>query len=213
MFSSTIRLAVTGGIVAALPVITIGIFRLLIPLLPPGERRLAFFFFPAAILSALAGVGFAYYVLLPAGLGFLLSFGTNIATPMIRISEYMSLVTAMMFWLGLVFEMPLSMLMLSKLGVVSHTRFRRLRKFVPPTAVIFAAIITPTFDGLNVMLIAVPLTVMFEIGLFLAWLVRPVERKRLGQLRIALIEAIFMAVLIAGVVAILWYAGVLGGVR
>ena len=144
-------------------------------------------------------------------MNFLLGFGTNIATPMIRISEFMSLATSMLLWLGVVFELPLIMFVLARLRLVSHTRFRRVRKYVPWTAIIFAAIITPTFDGLNVMLIAVPLTLLFEVGLFLAWLVRPVERKRWNPLRTVLIEAVFLAALITAVVALLWYAGVIGG--
>ena len=212
MFSATIRLAVTGGIVAALPVVLVSFSRLLIPLLLPSERRFIFLFFvPAAMLCFLAGVSFAYYILLPAGLGFLLQFGTNIAVPMIRISAYMSLATSMLLWMGVVFELPLVMYMLARLRLVSHTQFRKFRKYVPPTAIIFAAIITPTFDGLNVMLIAIPLTVLFEVGLALAWVGRPTEGKRWGSLWIAAVEAVFLSVLIAAVVGTLWYAGVLGG--
>ena len=212
MLSATIHLSLQGGLVSALPVISVGAFRLLIPLLPSGGRRLAFFFFPAVALSYLAGAAFAYYALLPAGLGFLLSFGTNVATPMIRISEYMSLVTGMVVWLGLLFELPLLMFLLAKTRIVSHTRFRKYRKFVPVTAFILAAIVTPTFDVVNQTLVAVPLILLYECGLLLAWAARPVESKRLGSLWIAVVEAVFLFVLLAVVVAA-WYIGVLGGVR
>jgi sec-independent protein translocase protein TatC len=212
MLSATIHLSLMGGFVTSLPIITVGFFRLLIPLLPPSERRFALFIFPAVLLSYLVGAAFAYYALLPAGLGFLLSFGTNIASPMIRISEYMSLVTAMVVWLGLLFELPLVMFLLSKLRLIPHTRFRKYRKYVPVTAFILAAIITPTFDVVNQTLVAVPLIVLFEIGLFLAWLGRPVERKRWSSLRMALIEAVLLYSLLALVVILLWYTGVLGGV-
>ena len=212
MFSATIRLAVTGGIVAALPVVLASFSRLLIPLLLPSERRFIFlFFFPAAALCFVGGVSFAYYILLPAGLGFLLQFGTNIAAPMIRISAYMSLATSMLLWMGIVFELPLGMYVSSRLRMVSHTQWRKIRKYVFPTAIIFAAIITPTMDGLNVMLIAIPMTVLYEIGLALAWVGRPVEGRRFGALWVVAVEAVFLFVLIAGVVGTLWYAGVLGG--
>jgi|TARA_Y100000310_G_C20562646_1_gene753826 sec-independent protein translocase protein TatC len=213
MFSATVHLSLMGGLVAALPVISVGFFRLLIPLLPAGGRRFAIFFFPAVGLSYLAGASFAYLVLLPAGLSFLLSFGTNIATPMIRISEYMSLVTAMVIWLGLLFELPLVMFLMARLRLVSHTRWKTYRKFVPVTAFILAAIITPTFDIINQVLVAIPLIVLFEIGLFLSWVGRPTDGKRWGALWIVLTEAVFLSVLIAAVVALLFYAGVLGGVR
>ena len=212
MFSATLRLAVFGGIAAALPVVLASFSRLLIPLLLPSERRFIFiFFFPAAALCFVGGVSFAYYILLPAGLGFLLQFGTNIAAPMIRISAYMSLATSMLLWMGLVFELPLAMYTLARLRLVSHTQFRRFRKYVPPTAIIFAAIITPTIDGVNVLLIAIPLTGLFEIGLALAWIGRPVEGRRFGALLVVAVEAAFLSALIAGVVVTLWYAGVLGG--
>ena len=212
MFSATIRLAVTGGIVVALPVVLASFSRLLIPLLLPSERRFIFlFFFPAAALCFVGGVSFAYYILLPAGLGFLLQFGTNIAAPMIRISAYMSLATSMLLWMGIVFELPLGMYVSSRLRMVSHTQWRKIRKYVFPTAIIFAAIITPTMDGLNVMLIAIPMTVLYEIGLALAWVGRPVEGRRFGALWVVAVEAVFLFVLIAGVVGTLWYAGVLGG--
>ena len=212
MFSATIRLAVTGGIVAALPVVLASFSRLLIPLLLPSERRFIFlFFFPAAALCFVGGVSFGYYILLPMGLGFLLNFGTNIATPMIRISAYMSLATSMLLWMGIVFELPLGMYVSSRLRMVSHTQWRKIRKYVFPTAIIFAAIITPTLDGLNVMLIAIPMTVLYEIGLALAWVGRPVEGRRFGALWVVAVEAVFLFVLIAGVVGTLWYAGVLGG--
>ena len=212
MFSATLRLAVFGGIAAALPVVLASFSRLLIPLLLPSERRFIFlFFFPAAALCFVGGVSFAYYILLPAGLGFLLQFGTNVAAPMIRISAYMSLATSMLLWMGLVFELPLAMYSLARLRLVSHTQFRRFRKYVPPTAIIFAAIITPTIDGVNVLLIAIPLTGLFEIGLALAWIGRPVEGRRFGALLVVAVEAAFLSALIAGVVVTLWYAGVLGG--
>jgi sec-independent protein translocase protein TatC len=212
MFSATIRLAISGGIVTATPMVMVGVSRVMIAFLLPNERRFIFLFFiPTAMLCAVAGVVFAYFVLLPVGLGFLLNFGANTATPMIRISEYMSLATTMVLWMGLAFELPLVMYVFSRLQIVSYQRMKRIRKYVPWTAILFGIIITPTMDGTNMLLVAVPLWALYEVGLVLAWLGRPVERRRWSPLRLALVEAVIMAVLVTGVVGILWYAGVLGG--
>ena len=108
--------------------------------------------------------------MLPTGLRFLLHFGEGVAVPVITISAYMSLVTALIFWVGVVFEIPLVMFLLAKLRLVSRKRFGKFRKYVPVAALILSAVITPTFDVVNQTMVAVPILVLYEVGLFLAWL-------------------------------------------
>ena len=172
MFGLTVRLSMWGGGVVAFPVLVFHVCRFLSPLFGPQQRRFVALFLPSAFVFYLAGVAFAYFVLLPTGLSFLLRFGTNIATPMIRISEYMDLAKAMIFWLGVVFELPLAMFLLAKLKLVSWQRFKGFRRYVPVTAYILSALITPTFDTVNQTLVAVPIILLFEAGVGLAWLTR-----------------------------------------
>jgi hypothetical protein len=143
------------------------------PLLKRNERRLVALFLPAILLCYLAGVSFAYFLMLPVGIAFLLHFGEGIAVPTIRISEYLSLVITLIFWLGVIFELPLVMLLLAKLRLVSYQRFKRVRKFVPPAALIISAILTPTMDIVNQLLLAGPIVILYEVGLTLAWLAQP----------------------------------------
>ena len=173
MFSLTIGMAIKGGIVVAFPVLTFSVYSLAKPLLDRQQRRTVILFLGLSIFLYLVGTAFAYFVLLPIGLGFLLQFGADIATPMIRISEYMDLALAMLFWLGLVFETPLVMLLLAKVRIVSHLQFKRLRRYVPIAALILGALITPTIDWVSQTLVAVPLILLYEVGVLLAWLVRP----------------------------------------
>ena len=170
MFSLTIGLAIKGGLVVGFPVLTYHVARFLSPLLSKRQRHFLVLFLPASLLCYLAGIAFAYFVLLPTGLQFLLHFGTEVAVPMIRISEYMTLVFAMLFWLGVVFELPLIMMMLVKLRIVSYQQLKRLRRYVPAMAFILSAIITPTFDIINQTLVAVPIILLYEVGLVLSWL-------------------------------------------
>jgi len=102
-----------------------------------------------------------------------LHFGEGIAVPTIRISEYLSLVITLIFWLGVIFELPLLIFLLAKLRLVSYRRFKRVRKFVPPAALIISAILTPTMDIVNQLLLAGPIIVLYEVGLSLAWLAQP----------------------------------------
>lgn len=173
MLGAAIHLAMMGGLAAAIPALLLSMFRLAGLLLSPKQRRFVAYFLPAAVLCYAGGVAFAYFVLLPVGLAFLLSFGSGVAIPMVRISEYLALVQAMLFWLGVVFELPLVMFLLAKLRLVSHQRFRRYRRYVPAAAFILSALLTPTFDVVNQTLVAVPIIALYELGLLLAWLVRP----------------------------------------
>jgi hypothetical protein len=111
--------------------------------------------------------------MLPVGIAFLLHFGEGVAVPTIRISEYLSLVITLIFWLGVIFELPLLIFLLAKLRLVSYQRFKRIRKFVPPAAIIISAILTPTMDIVNQLLLAGPIIILYEVGLLLAWLAQP----------------------------------------
>jgi sec-independent protein translocase protein TatC len=212
ILSSTIKLSLTGGIVFAIPVLVGTVFYLVRPLLKRHERRLVALFLPAILLSYLAGVSFAYFLMLPVGIAFLLHFGEGVAVPTIRISEYLSLVITLIFWLGVIFELPLLIFLLAKLRLVSYQRFKRVRKFVPPVAIIVSAILTPTFDVINQMLLALPIIVLYEVGLLLAWLAQPgkgrlVIRKLkeflIGILRRVAVVLILVPSLLAGLIYVI----------
>ena len=173
MMGATIQLAIRGGIITALPVIIVSVYTLFSSLVPPQQRRFLVIFLPATVLSFLLGAAFAYWILLPTGLKFLLNFGTGVAVPVIVLSEYIDLLTAMIFWLGVVFELPIAMYLLAKMQIVSYLRLRGLRKYVPVSAFILSAIITPTFDVINQTLLALPIIVLYEVGLFLSWMAWP----------------------------------------
>lgn len=167
-----VRIAVLGGLVVAFPVLAYQVTLFVAPALNPLERRLALMFVPAASLLFAGGVAFAYFVLLPPSLRFLLTFGQEVATPMVRISSYVSLVVTLLFWIGIVFETPLLMFLLAKLGIVSHRGFARAQRYMVVAAFLLGAVITPTFDPLNQMLVAMPLIVLYEVGIGVAWLAR-----------------------------------------
>ena len=173
MFTVTIDLVGKGGIVAAFPVAVYQLYRFFSPKIGETPRRLIRNYLLLGSVLYLCGTAFAYFVLLPTGLRFLLSFGTDIAVPYIRISEYLTLALTMLFWLGLVFELPLIMMLLSHIRLVSHMQLRKFRRYVPIVASIFSVLITPTVDWVNVTLVTVPIIVLYELGVYLAWLVRP----------------------------------------
>ena len=89
---------------------------------------------------------------------------------MIRIGNYINLMTNLLFWNGLVFETPVVMFALAKMRLISYRRFSKWRKFGIVIAFLLGALITPTFDPINQTLVAIPIVILYELGIWLAWL-------------------------------------------
>lgn len=175
MFGTTIWIAIRVGVIAAVPVATFGAYTLISPALSTSQRWKLRMLLPAPLVLFLAGAAFVYYVMLPVGLKFLLHFGDGVAVPLITLRQYLDLLTALMIALGIVFELPLAMFLLAKMKFVPYQKFKRLRKFVPFVALILGVILTPGTDLINMFLVAAPITLLYEVGLFLSWLARPAE--------------------------------------
>ncbi|MEA3375310.1 MAG: twin-arginine translocase subunit TatC [Chloroflexota bacterium] len=156
------------GVVVAMPVIVFQLFRFVAPGLKPQERRYVIIGTPIAALSFAAGVVFAALVLLPAAVPFLRGFLPDIVEQRYSIDRYISFVSIILLWAGLVFETPLVMFFLAKLGVITSSGFATARRGVIIGAAVVAAVITPTHDPINMLLIMVPFLVLYEIGILLA---------------------------------------------
>lgn len=162
------KVAVLVGVVIAMPVIVYQTFQFVRPGLEPNERRYVIVGAPIASLSFALGVAFAAWVLLPAAIPFLQGFLKDIVEQRYTIEEYISFVGNVMLWAGLVFETPLVMYFLAKLGVVTPQGFAKARRVVIIGAAAGAAIITPTTDPINMLLVMVPFMVLYELGILLA---------------------------------------------
>ena len=168
MLAVVMKTSLIAGLVVGSPVVMYEIIMFVTPGLTTKERRYLFIFLPGALLAFACGVVFGYFVLLPPALRFLLSFGSEIAAPMIRIGNYVNVVVMLLFWIGISFETPLVMLLISKIGLVSYRGFARFRRYWILVAFLLGAVITPTFDPVNQSLVAIPLIVLYEVGILLA---------------------------------------------
>jgi sec-independent protein translocase protein TatC len=142
--------------------------RFLAPGLTRGERGAIYMSLPFVVICFLSGALFCYFVILPSALNFLLGFGDPRILKQISLTKFVSFVTNFMLAVGLAFEMPVVVFMLARLGVVSYARLRRFRKYALLLAFVIAAMITPTPDPFNQALVAVPLFLLYEIGLQLS---------------------------------------------
>ncbi|MBI2940910.1 MAG: twin-arginine translocase subunit TatC [Chloroflexi bacterium] len=167
-FVSFFKVAIFTGVALALPVLVYQVFRFVAPGLTRREKHYLFMMLPFVTMFFLFGLLFGYFVLLPSAVGFLLNFGGEFAEPFIRISNYITFVTTILFWMGIVFETPLLMFMLAKLHIVSARRLASFRKYALLVIFVVAAVITPTPDPLNQTLVAVPMYILYEVGILLA---------------------------------------------
>ncbi len=175
MIGTYMKVCLASGIILAMPYLIYQLIMFVSPALTRKEKRYIYLILPWIALMFAGGVVFSYFVLIPPATKFLLTFGSDIATPQIKVGNYISIVTRLLLAIGLVFEMPVITTFLSRLGVITPKWLSDKRKPAIIFAFILAAIITPTFDPLNQTLVAAPLIVLYEMSI---WLAKLVQRKR-----------------------------------
>jgi sec-independent protein translocase protein TatC len=175
MIGIVMRVCLISGIILAIPYLTYEFIMFVAPALTPKEKRYVYLILPWIALMFAGGVVFGYFILIPPAIRFLTTFGSDIATPQIKIGNYVSVVTRLLLAIGLVFEMPVVSTFLARLGIVSSQWLASKRKIAIILAFVLAAIITPTFDPINQSLVAVPLVLLYELSI---WLARLVQKKK-----------------------------------
>lgn len=175
LVSVYISVGLYSGVALALPFFIYQLVMFIRPALSRKERRYLYVLLPAVFLFFTAGVVFGYFVLLPPALYFLIDppFARGIATPQIRIGNYISLITKLLFWIGLIFETPLVVAFLARIGVITSRTLSKRRSWAIVGAFVLGAIITPTYDPINQSLLAGVLILLYELSIWLARIVQP----------------------------------------
>jgi sec-independent protein translocase protein TatC len=176
LFSPYIKICLYIAFAIAGPYILYHIVMFINPALRRQERAYLYTLLPATIILFLGGVLFCYFVLLPPGLNFLYRtfpqwVGGGIE-PMWSVTDYVSKVTQLCFWVGVVFEIPLVMFFLSKIRVLSPEWVVRKWKWAVVLSFVLGAVITPTPDPLNQTLVAGPILILYGLGCILAKIAR-----------------------------------------
>lgn len=167
-WGAVMKIVVIIGFTATMPYLLFEVAMFLRAGLTPNERYYLYFFIPFSILSFAGGVWFGFEMLIPPAINFLLTFGSELATPLPSIGSYVSLLIALSFWMGLIFELPVVMFFLAKLGVVSSGWFIKQWRWMILFAFVLGAIVTPTFDPITQSLVAGPVIVLYTTGIALA---------------------------------------------
>ncbi len=162
------KVALLAGIAIALPYVAFEFWLFAAPGLRPRERLYGLIGIPFAALFFLAGMAFTYYVLLPSALPFLLNFLGIQAQ--LRPQSYFSFVTGLMFWIGVAFEFPLLVYVLTAIGFVKPGPFAKQWRIAIVVIAIVAAAITPTVDPVNMGLVMLPMVLLYFISIGLSYI-------------------------------------------
>jgi sec-independent protein translocase protein TatC len=174
------KIGIYGGLIIGSPVILYEALAYIVPGLTPKERRMLAPGMIGVIVFLLIGMAFAYWVILPASLGFLLSVGQNEIQNVTGVKEYMDFVTRIVFWVGIAFEMPIVIALAARLGLVRARQLLVFWRYAVVIVFIVAAVITPTPDPFNQALVGGPLLLLYFVGVLFAWIVqkpRPKEEE------------------------------------
>jgi|HigsolmetaAR201D_1030396.scaffolds.fasta_scaffold07668_6 sec-independent protein translocase protein TatC len=170
VFINYMAIALLVGIALAMPVVVYQIVAFFVPGLTGREKRIVFTALPFVTELFLAGLAFGWFFTVPQALNFLLNFG--IENPEIDIKptldNFFSIVTRLLLWNGAVFELPAIVYLLARLGVVNTKQLSATRRYAIVVIVIVAAIITPTGDPYNLLLLAIPMYLLYELGILLS---------------------------------------------
>jgi sec-independent protein translocase protein TatC len=169
-FMIDMKVGVFGGIILSLPFLLYQIWAFIAPALHKHERRFVVPVITSALLCFIGGAAFAYYVAFPIAFNYFLSYTTVNIQPMISIEEYLDFVEKMLLGFGAMFEMPLVILFLARMGIVSPQFLNKNRRWAILVIAVAAAVFTPP-DALSMAVMGVPLYALFEISTLLAYLV------------------------------------------
>ncbi len=166
VFLTDLKIALFAGLALAIPVIFYEIWRFVSPGLFQKERRSLYPFLIFGSLAFYIGMAFCYFLALPFALQFLVSYGQQRGiAPAISVSLYVDFNLKFLFSFGLIFELPIVMALLSKTGILTVPFLVHNRKYAIITAFFIAAILTPTPDIFNQCIMAIPLILLYEVGI------------------------------------------------
>jgi sec-independent protein translocase protein TatC len=174
-FFTIVKLCLMIGLLLSAPFVIYQIWMFVVPALFPDEKKHIGYGVFSGVVLFYAGAAFAFFVVFPQAIQFLSGFGAPYLVPNYIISSYVSFMFFFVLGFGLVFELPLVLFVLAKLGIVTAEFLRRQWKYALVINLSAAAIITPTPDPLTMMMMAGPMIILYEISI---WLIRWFVKKK-----------------------------------
>ncbi len=177
-FMQILKVSIYAGLVVSLPFILYQFWAFVMPALYEKERRNVLPYTAATSVLFLGGVVFAYFIVLPIGLRFLVGYGGDDFNQLLQADRYVTFVATFLLAFGVVFELPLVMLLLAWARIVDHTKMRKVRRYAIVVEAIVAMVLTPSQDPLSMALMLIPLILLYELGI---WLAKVAAKRRARQ--------------------------------
>ncbi len=174
------RVAMILGIVLVMPYLLYQLLAFFLPGLTRSESRFLLVSVSGIGFFFALGAAFAAFVMIPLAVGYLQGFMNDLVRPTYSIDGYISFVTALMFSSGIIFETPLLLALIARMGLVTAKQLSKGRRFALVVIAVLAGVVTPTPDAFNMLLVMAPLVLLYEVGIFLAWLAERARRKALS---------------------------------
>jgi sec-independent protein translocase protein TatC len=184
-FMQILKVSIYAGMLIALPFILYQFWAFVMPALYENEKRSTVPYVAFTTVLFLAGVTFGYFVVLPVGLKFMVGYGNEFFNQLFQAERYFSFVSMFLLAFGVVFELPLIMMLLAWAGFVNHKQMRKVRKYAILVEAVIAMVFTPSQDPLSMMLMLAPLVVLYEFGI---WLARIAVRRREKRQELAVLS-------------------------
>jgi sec-independent protein translocase protein TatC len=184
-FTTTVTVSAYAAIVISLPVILYQAYAYLLPAMTDRERRVTVPLMIMVPLLFIAGVVFGYFVVLPAATKFLLNFNQSQFNIQVRAKDYYSFFTTTLGAMGLIFQLPIGILAVTRLGIVTPRQLAKNRRYAY-LIIAVVAMLLPGTDPVSMLLEMVPLIVLFEASLILARVLnRPLQQKPTGEIAVS----------------------------
>lgn len=166
-FFSYLKISFVVGVLGALPVILYQVWAFLVPALTTNERTALFILVPSSVLLFFTGLFFSYFLVLPAALKFFIGFTTENLQPLLSLGQYLSFVISFLLPFGIIFELPLFLVVLAKVGLISSAFLASKRKMMIVASFVIGAVISPTPDVFSQTMIAIPLLLLYEASILI----------------------------------------------
>lgn len=167
-FFVKLKLAFYAGFAVAFPVVGWALWRFVKPALYPNERKYIYVLMPVSVLLFAGGIVFSYFGILPLVLNFMLYITGQTLEALFTVEKYVAFVTAFTIPFGIVFELPVVVFFLTKIGIINYKMLARNRKYALLIIVILAAALTPGPDPFSQLMMAVPVYILYEISVWIS---------------------------------------------
>lgn len=165
-FLAHVKLAMFAAVFLLMPLVMTAMWRAIArPFKVPPVQLFLFIFFTSVLFYC--GTLFCYFITLPFGIKFLLGFGSEQLQPVISIGRFVNFVTIFILAFGLIFELPIFMIFTARVGIIARSSFEKNRRYALLVIAILAALLTPTPDIVNMMLMGGPLYLLYEAGIII----------------------------------------------